>query len=112
MPRYILRRLVLLIPVLLGVTFLVFSIMALTPGDPVEIYLGDNYSTESYNALRAQLGLDKPFIVRYVRYIAHALQGDFGTSYTTGRNVASEIGARLPATIALAIAALVIATRL
>lgn len=110
MPRYILRRLILLIPVLLGVSFLVFSIMALTPGDPVEMYLGDNYTQESYATLRSQLGLDQPFIVRYARYIVRAIQGDLGTSYTTGRSVATEIGARLPATVALAAAALLIAT--
>lgn len=64
--RLILKRLLLLIPVLIGVTFLVFSILSLAPGDPVLVVLGDNATEEAAEAMRSELGLDKPFLERYV----------------------------------------------
>lgn len=73
-----------MIPILLGVTFIVFSIMALTPGDPARIMLGSNAPVEAVESLREELGLNDPFIIRYLNYIIHALQGDFGSSYRTG----------------------------
>lgn len=109
MYRFILKRLVMLIPVLLGVSFLVFTIMNLTPGDPVEMYLGDNYTQEAYNAKKAELGLDKPFFVRYVNYVGNAVTGNLGTSFSTGRPVIQEIAARLPSTLVLAAAAITFA---
>ena len=63
--RLILKRLLLLIPVLIGVTFLVFSILSLAPGDPVLVVLGDNATEEAAEAMRSELGLDKPFLERY-----------------------------------------------
>lgn len=102
MYKFILRRLVMLIPVLLGVSFIVFSILSLTPGDPVEMRLGDNYTQESYEAMTKELGLDQPFPVRYVNYVGGVMQGDFGLSYTTSRPVFDEIQARLPNTVVLA----------
>jgi len=95
-----------LIPVLLGVSFIVFSILNLTPGDPVEMRLGDNYTEESYDSMKKEMGLDDPFLIRYVKYIGNAVQGDFGTSYKTGRPVIEEIGARLPNTILLSLVAM------
>lgn len=102
MYKFILRRLIMLIPVLLGVSLIVFSILSLTPGDPVEMRLGDNYTQESYEAMTKELGLDQPFPVRYVKYAGGVLRGDFGLSYTTGRPVFDEIQARLPNTVILA----------
>lgn len=109
MHRFIVRRLVMLIPVLLGVSFIVFSIMSLTPGDPVEMRLGDNYSPESYQAMKQEMGLDQPYLIRYFRYIGNALRGDFGKSYTTGQPVIKEILARLPNTIVLSFFAMLFA---
>lgn len=105
MYKFILRRLVMLLPVLLGVSFLVFAIMSLAPGDPVEMYLGDNYTQEAYQAKTQELGLDQPFLVRYLKYIGNAVTGDLGTSFFTGRPVVEEIAARLPSTLLLAVAA-------
>lgn len=109
MHKFILRRLVMLIPVLLGVSFLVFSIMSLSPGDPVEMFLGDNYSEEAYLAKQQELGLDKPFLIRYVSYIGNAVTGNLGTSYSSGNPVSAEIGARLGGTVILAAAAIAFA---
>lgn len=104
--KFILRRLLMLIPVLLGVSLIVFSIMDLTPGDPVEMQLGEGYTQEAYDELNHRLGLDQPFLVRYVQYIAGAVRGDFGVSYRTMTPVAEEVMARLPNTVILALAAI------
>lgn len=105
MYKFIFRRLIMLIPVLLGVSFLVFTIMNLAPGDPVEMYLGENYTQEAYEAKTKELGLDQPFLIRYLKYIGNAVTGDLGTSFSTGRPVVQEIAARLPSTLLLAAAA-------
>ncbi len=107
--NYIFKRVIMLIPVLLGVSFIVFSIMALTPGDPVQMYLGENYSPEAHAAMTQELGLDQPFLFRYVQYILDVVRGDFGISYSTKRSVATEIAARLPNTVILALSSLVFA---
>lgn len=67
--KYIVKRLLLMIPILLGVTFIIFFIMNLTPGDPAAIILGDQASAEALAAMRLELGLDKPLLVRYFKYI-------------------------------------------
>lgn len=109
MYRFILKRLLMLIPVLLGVSFIVYTILSFTPGDPVQMMLGDNYSEESYAAMQEELGLDDPFLVQYGRFIINAVHGDFGTSYSTGNPVAAEIAARLPNTILLSACAMLFA---
>tara|TARA_Y100001933_G_scaffold242153_1_gene269581 strand:+ start:233 stop:1129 length:897 start_codon:yes stop_codon:yes gene_type:complete len=91
-----------LIPVLLGVTFIVFSIMYMTPGDPAQLILGESAPPEAVAELRADMGLEDPFIVQYGRFVVNAVQGDFGKSYTTKRDVFSEIFARFPNTLKLA----------
>lgn len=106
MYKFILKRLLMLIPVLLGVSFIVFSIMSLTPGDPVQVYLGDNYTQEAYDQISQELGLNSPFPIRYIRYVGNAVQGDLGISYSTKRPVTQEIFARFPATVKLAGAAI------
>lgn len=103
MHKYILKRILLLIPVLLGVTFIVFSIMYLTPGDPAQLILGEKASPQAIADLRHQMGLDKPFIVQYFTFVAKAVTGDFGRSYTTNRVVFAEIFSRFPNTLILAI---------
>ena len=107
--RLILKRLLLLIPVLIGVTFLVFSILSLAPGDPVLVVLGDNATEEAAEAMRSELGLDKPFLERYVNYIWDLLHGDFGKSYKTKLSVSDQILSRFPNTILLALSSMLIA---
>lgn len=102
MLKYILKRLLMAIPVLLGVTFIVFTIMSFTPGDPVQTMLGDNYTQEAYDEITEELGLNDPFLVRYVNYVVDLVQGDMGVSYSTKRAVSDEIFARFPATVRLA----------
>lgn len=102
MTRYIVKRLLYMIPVLLGVSFLIFGIMALTPGDPAMQILGDGATPEALAALREEMGLNDPFLVRYFHYLYNALHGDLGNSYMTKLPVFNEILHRLPYTIRLA----------
>ena len=104
MYKYIAKRLLLLIPILLGVTFIIFSIMALTPGDPGTLILGPSAPRASIAQLNHELGFDRPFLARYVNYIVNALRGDFGRSYVSNKPVFKEIFARFPTTLKLAIA--------
>ena len=101
MHKYILKRLVMLIPVIIGVSFLVFFIMSLSPGDPARTILGESAPIEAVEALRDELGLNDPVIIRYVRYMGDLLHGDLGTSYKSGRPVFSEVISRFPATLKL-----------
>ena len=112
MYKFVLKRLVMLIPVLLGVSFIVFSILSFTPGDPVEMRLGDNNSEEAYQAMKEEMGLNDPFLLRYVKYIGNAVRGDFGNSYRTSQPVLNELAARLPNTILLSAAAMLFAVLL
>lgn len=108
MHKYVLRRLLLLIPVLLGVSLLVFTIMSLTPGDPAQLILGENAPKEAILKLREEMGLNDPFLVQYFRYVGKAVLGDFGRSYTTGREVFGEIFSRFPNTLILAVIGIII----
>jgi len=107
---FIVERLLQLIPVLIGISLVVFLMMALTPGDPVEIMLGDQLATaEQKESLRRDMGLDLPAAERFVRFVKNALGGDFGRSFFHRRPVAEVIAERLPATIELTIVAMLIA---
>src|SRR5210317_1933010 len=98
----LLDRLLQLVPVLLGVSLIVFVMMALTPGDPVQIMIGDQSVTpEQEAALRHGLGLDRPMYERFFIFLGNAVQGDFGTSFYHNRPVSEVIAERLPATIEL-----------
>ena len=113
MHRYILRRLLLLIPVMLGVSFVIFSMMYFTPGDPAKIMLGESSPPEQVQQLREELGLDDPFLVQYVRYVKNAVvHQDIGRSYTSKRPVAGEIAARFPNTLKLAAIGVLVAVAL
>jgi peptide/nickel transport system permease protein len=92
-----------MVPVVLGISFILFLIMEITPGDPAVIILGENAKPEQVQQLREQMGLNRPFLTRYVSYIANALRGDFGSSYRTKLPVFSEIIARFPTTLKLTI---------
>ena len=107
MKKYICKRLLMMIPVLLGISFVVFGLLELSPGDPAQVILGQRATPESIAALREQMGLNDPFLVRYVRYIANVLTGDFGTSYRTKLPVLQEILSRLPVTLIIASGAMV-----
>ena len=109
-PILLLQRLLHLIPVLFGVTVIVFLMMSLTPGDPAEIMLANqNASPEAVAGLRHDMGLDRTLPGRFVSFVANAMVGDFGMSLFHRRPVAAVIAERLPATIELSIAALVLA---
>ena len=110
MYKYVIKRLLALIPVLLGVTFIVFCIMSLSPGDPAAMLLGTGATPESIVALREEMGLNAPIIVQYIRYLAGLLRGDMGTSYVSRNSVVYEIFSRFPNTLALAAAAIFVAT--
>lgn len=110
MGAYILRRLALAVPTLVGVTVVVFALIRLVPGDPARLVLGLQASEEEVQRLRVQLGLDQPLPVQYVRFLGRMLQGDLGRSVVTGEPVAREIAARLPATVQLAVASTLVAT--
>jgi ABC-type dipeptide/oligopeptide/nickel transport system permease component len=112
MSRYIVTRLVVIIPVLLGVVFVVMLTLDLIPGDPVALMLGENARPEEIATLRANLGLDDPLIVRYVRYLGDVLRGDLGRSILTNRPVADEIADVFPKTMQLALASMALAMML
>lgn len=106
----LLERLLQLIPVLLGVSAIAFLMMALTPGDPVQIMIGDQSITPEQEAeLRRGLGLDRPLLERFFIFLGNALQFDFGTSFYHRRPVSDVIAERLPATIELSLVALIVA---
>lgn len=109
MGQYVLRRLLMLIPVLFGVSIIVFSIMQLTPGDPALLALGEFAPPEQLEALREQLGLNDPPHVQYLRWVSKAAQLDLGQSLRSRRPVTEEIASRLPATGQLALYAVTFA---
>ncbi len=108
MGKYILRRLLMMIPVLLGISFVVFGLLELSPGDPAQVILGQRAKPEDVAALREEMGLNEPFLTRYVKYLSDAVQGDFGTSYRTKLPVFTEIMSRMPTTIIVALGAIVL----
>jgi len=106
---FLIRRLVLLIPILFGVSLVVFLMVHLVPGDPVRTMLGTNASPVEQPTLRHQLGLDKPLPAQYLLFLGNLAHGNLGASIISRRPVIAEIGDRLPATVELTIAAMVIA---
>lgn len=109
MLSYVIRRLLILIPVLLGMTIIVFSIIHAIPGDPAETILGEKATKESKEALRVELGLDKPWYVQYGAYVAKLVQGDLGKSIKTKESISKEIGPYLAATAELTVFAMLVA---
>ena len=105
MVKYVIKRLLALIPVILGVTFLVFMIMQLAPGDAAKLILGESATQEQVEELREEMGLNDPAVVQYGRYMLNFVQGDLGTSYSTKRPVAEEVFSRFPYTFNLSIVA-------
>ncbi|MGH2353660.1 MAG: ABC transporter permease [Chloroflexota bacterium] len=105
MTGYILRRLVMMIPVAFFASVILFALLKLTPGDPVLIQLGEQVTAENYEALHRDLGLDQPYPVQYARWVGRVVQGDLGKSIRNGAPVRDEILARIPATLQLGLAA-------
>src|SRR5436190_13164286 len=109
MLRFVVRRLLLLIPILFGVSVVVFIGIRNLPGGPAQALLGQRATTETVKAINEQYGLDKPIWEQYGRYMKTVLSGDLGTSVTTRQTVTSEIGQRFPATVELTLAAMTFA---
>ncbi|MGX0267022.1 ABC transporter permease [Enterococcus casseliflavus] len=102
--QYIVKRILWLFPILLGVSFIVFTIMYLSPGDPVTMVLGEGATPEQYEAMRVQMGLDRSFIEQFFHFIKNVVvEFDLGRSYVSGRVVMDEILVRLPNTIKLSV---------
>ena len=110
MLRYVVRRLMLLVPILLGVSILIFFWVRLLPGGPAESLLGERATPELVAAYRERYGLDEPIYKQYIKYLKATVQGDFGVSVASHRKVTDEIKQRFPATIELAIGAMLFAT--
>ncbi len=109
MTQYLLRRLVATVPILLGVTIVVFLFLHLIPGDPARVILGERATPEALEEVREQLGLNDPLHVQYLRFIGRLVRGDLGRSIVSNRTVSSELATRFPATIELSVAAMIIA---
>lgn len=107
--QYIIRRFLTIIPVLLGVSILVFGFLRLIPGDPAQVMLGERATPENIARVREQLGLTKPLHEQYLIFIGNALRGDLGRSVLRGEPVTQEIIRRFPATIELALSAILVA---
>ena len=109
MGNYMIKRLLSMIPILFGISFLSFTLINLSPSDPAEVALRVNEITPTEEAvaqMRTELGLDKSFVERYAAWVVNSLQGDFGNSYITNKPVISEMGQAIPATLHLALVSL------
>lgn len=105
---YLIKRIISKIPILFGMTIIVFLILHLAPGDPVDMIVGPNVTPEVYQNIRTQLGLDKPLIVQYFKFLANIFQGNLGESILQGRPVLEIIKERIPVTFTLGITILII----
>ena len=112
MLRFVVRRLLLLVPILFGVSILIFFWIHALPGGPAESLLGERATAESVAQLRHQYGLDRPIYVQYWHYLEETSQGHLGTSINSRRLVSTELKERFPATVELAVAAMIFATLL
>ncbi len=110
MARYAIQRILLVIPVLIGVSLVAFMMSHLVPGDPVSVMLGQNATKEDYVRLKHQLGLDDPLYTQYWRYVSNAVQGDFGRSIRSDQPVLTEIWSRFPSTLELTVCAVITAS--
>ena len=110
MGRYIRKRLLMMLLLMLGMTFIVFASLYIAPGDPAELAAGPSATVEEVERMRVYLGLDKPFLVQYGMYLSNLLHGDLGTSLITRQPVTTELAQRLPYTINLAVFSMLLAT--
>lgn len=112
MVKYILKRLLMIIPVVLGITFIIFVVLSLSHGDPAVMILGADADAAALEAKRIELGLDKPIVIQYLKYIWNVLQGDFGTSWLAGYDILTEFMNRIPNNIILTFYAMLFAVGL
>src|SRR5262245_23762536 len=110
--KFVVRRLLLLVPVLIGLSLLVFVWIRALPGGPAEALLGERANPEAVQQIREQYGLDRPIYVQYWQYVKRTVRGDLGTSVTTRRAITDELSQGVPATIELTLAALIFAVTL
>lgn len=108
MGRYIGKRLLMMVFLLLGMTFIVFASLHLAPGDPAEMVAGLNATPEDIERVRASLGLDRPFLIQYLTYLKNLVTMNLGMSFTTRQPIAQEIAVRLPHTLNLASASILL----
>jgi len=108
MIRYLIRRILLAIPILLAVFTLVFVVVRVIPGDPAQAALGDYASKEAVEALRERMGLNEPILVQYFHALSSMLRGDFGESLISGKSISEQVAYALPYTLQLTAAAVVI----
>lgn len=108
MLRFIIKRVLMMIPVLFGVSLIIFTMSYLTPGDAADMLLGDSATIEQKEQLREELKLNDPFLTQYVNYMKGVLHGDLGTSYSTKRPVLDELLDRFPTTLKLSLAGILV----
>ncbi|MFY0545828.1 ABC transporter permease [Brevibacillus sp. H7] len=108
MGSYLIKRIISLVPILFGITILVFTILHLVPGDPASIMLGTNATPEAIAALRKSMGLDKPLLQQYLHWLGGLLKGDFGVSVHTGEPILPQIVKRFAITLQLTVFAVLI----
>lgn len=109
MGRYIAKRIILMLLLLLGMSFIVFASLYIAPGDPAAMVAGPSATEADIEAVRVSLGLNRPFLVQYVDYLGKLVRLDLGTSYTSRQPILDEIAARLPNTLNLACASIILA---
>ncbi|AZR72321.1 hypothetical protein BBF96_02280 [Anoxybacter fermentans] len=107
--EYIIRRIILIVPVLLGVLFVTFLLMFIIPGDPITTMMGQRADDKVIARIRAELRLDDPWYIQFIRYVGRTLRGDLGKSYITHRSVARDLMEKLPVTARLALSAMIVA---
>lgn len=110
MLKYTLKRILMMIPTIIGITLFIYLIMSFVPGDPVELLLPQEATFEQKEALRAEMGLDKPVLVQYAHYMLNVVRGDFGVSWFTHKSVSAEIQSRMPYTLTLGLLSILIST--
>jgi len=110
MGTYLVRRLLLTVPVLLGVTFIIFAMVRMIPGDPAQVIAGEQATRETVETVRRSLGLDRPLLLQYVHFLGDLLRGDMGRSTRSLRPVAQELADRFPNTIELTLAGMLVAS--
>lgn len=110
--KYIAKRILMLIPIIIGITFFVYLILSVTPGDAASLILGAEATEAELAAKRAELGLDQPFVIQYLRYIGGLVRGDFGSSWLTGESVLNGFLRRAPVTLLLGAFSIALSTLL
>ena len=108
MVKYVIKRILILIPIMIAVSFIVYGILYLTPSDPARLMLGASAPDSALEQLREELGLNKPFLVQYLDYMKGVFHGNFGVSYRSQQSVFLEIEARLPVTLTLAVSSIIV----